>query len=500
VAIPIALVPRPITPRLLPVLWSIDENPVSIEGWDATAKVNVGFDQMRGRITAASAKALASIGQGSIVKGVLANGFVQWEGRLAAAPVIGNDRTAQITAQGYNVAAAKRTDPLLYETVSVAGWSDGAAAPFSQTGAIGPNYAASVLASGLSFTAPFQSVGLEYPLCFWRPGNLISRYAFTISVPTGTVANFFIRCRTTSGNPASGRTFVADHAVADGAVIDRVLVGSEQGELLQLSLYCSAGTSASDLTVILNGVKVWGATALTQFFASDVVANVAGRLGWDAGGRTSSPTGVLPLDWSGAWSDLLSYIAALDDYYWLVIENAGAGPRVVYGPYGGVNSWALSSERGAKWDLTPLEVFNRVTVGYTDTAGTAKTLQVMADPDPLASLGLINDYRFDVQDPQPDTALITALAYRLVGTLSRPRWRGRINAVSAYDANGRDAVQEIQPGDLVTITNWDAGTALPLLRVLEVSYRPDGPIALGIDAPVSIASLLRDFAPALRPF
>jgi hypothetical protein len=225
---------------------------------------------------------------------------------------------------------------------------------------------------------------------------------------------------------------------------------------------------------------------------SSIASELAARMGYDDSLITASLNNALPMDQiAGSWSDLLDRIAVLDDYRWLVLDDAGLGPRLDYGPW--AREWILYSAT-AEWSgLVPIELHNRVRVRYQTAAGTPSDVVVDAVSDPLEGTGLTNVYEYALEGVQTDDALATGVANLLLARVSTRRYAGPVHVLDAHDARGR-SVYEILPGDIARLTDF-APAASHQGRIYEVTYSAAG-VTLGIEAPADVTSILAAFAGA----
>lgn len=469
---------------LPPISWTIDGLSTPLAGWSSTTTAFGGFGQMRGTIKEADARRIPStVMQGSLVKGFTDGGSVVFEGRLSAPPAI-RGGLATFAAQGESVRAVKRTNRLLYQSRDVSLWTDRANPPYSDTGS-SPDLRVDVSPGALTWefeSGQAASAGEYHGVRFWAPGTQISRYAFRM-LSTFTAANHVIRTHRFTG-PNGSPTLVLDHPLALDTTVDAGTGAGEDGLNFEFILTSGSGTWTSNFIRLID-VRVNGNDLLTDSFTgSQVVADVGQRCGYDTSAVLTTSLNVLPLDWtSGSWAELLSYIATLEDRYWGVYEDG----KLKY-PAWGDREWTVYQADGATVDLTPLELYNQVTVKYVDVGGAPREVTVTASPDPLAATGIVNVWEESLADVQADSTLATQVAGNLLQRVSVQRYAGRIDCIKAIDSTGRDAPFEIRAGDTVRVADWDMNTAVTL-RVFEVEYTPNG-VSLGIEAGVSIASML----------
>lgn len=473
--------------------YTIDDEPVELIGFSGTSVAFGGFAQARGTIKEARARQIPStVGQGSKLE-VFAGGSSVWEGRLSAPPAI-RGGLASFAAQGESVRAAKRATRLMYQTRNYGVLTDIQNPPHNVT-STSPNKLHMQINDGgiLIGQEPGETINVgEYVACaLWTPGQPINRVAYEW-LSTFADASWKIEVLSSEGPSAGGLTSRSSTGMgATSQTVDTSWSPPANHDMVQIQQVWRGGSPAgmgAHYTLIKN-LRINGQSSADFFaddvgYASEVLTDVGRRLGYDISGVTTSGFNVLPLDWtSGSWAELLSYVASLEDRYWGVYEDS----KLLY-PAWGDREWTVYQADGATVDLTPLELYNQVTVKYVDVGGAPREVTVTASPDPLAASGIVNVWEESIADVQPGSTLATAVANNLLSRVSSQRYAGRIDCIKAIDSTGRDAPYEIRAGDTVRVADWDMNTAVTL-RVFEVEYTPNG-VSLGIESGVSIASLL----------
>lgn len=470
------------------VSWTLDGLETPLTSWNATTVAFGGFGQMRGTIRESDARRIPStVKQGSIVKGFTAGGVVIFEGRLSAPPAI-RGGLASFAAQGESVRAVKRNHRLLYQSRDVQAWTDKTSAPHLYVSH--PNKInLTVQPGGVLFGIQLGEttlVGENTGITFWAPGAQgvagLWRYAFSW-VSSFADVNWFIEGYNMAGPSGAGTLHGSTAISATSGTADFTLSGLDQVILLLVRRTGNWTATAGDY-VLLRDLRINSIAGGDYYAGSEVVTDVGRRLGYDTSAVIGTGLNVLPLDWTqGSWADLLSYIATLEDRYWGVYEDR----KLVY-PAWGDKEWTCYQADGATVDLTPLEIYNQVTVKYVDVGGSPREVTATASPDPLAGTDIVNVWEETLADVQPDPDLPTAVANNLLPRVSTLREQGRIDAVKLYDHTGREATYEARAGDTVRVADRDMNTA-SVHRIFEVEYTPNG-VALGIESGVSIASLL----------
>jgi hypothetical protein len=471
------------------VSWTIDGLSTPLLGWTATTTAFGGFGQMRGSILEADARRIpSSVTQGSVVTGYTSGGFVVYQGRLSAPPAI-RGGLASFAAQGESVRAVKRANRLTYQKRGEDSWTDKTSAPHLYVShpdqihmTINPGGILFNFAPGETIT-PGENAGVA----FWAPGpqGVAGLWRCQFSFLSSFIdPDWKLECYNMVGPSGAGSLIGTVNISALTSAVD-FSAGIGLDQMILLLKY--GGTSTKVLGgdyVLIRDLRVNSIAAGDSYLGSEVVTDVGRRLGFDVMGVVGSGLNILPLDWtSGSWAELLSYIATLEDRYWRVVEDS----KLEYDAWG-TKEWTVYQADGALVDLTPLELYNQVTVKYVDVGGAPREVTVTASPDPLAASGQVNVWTESLSDVQPDPDLPTAVANNLLPRVSTLRETGRIDVVKAYDSTGREAVREIRAGDTVRVADRDMNTA-SLHRIFEVEQDAEG-VSLGIEGGVSIASML----------
>lgn len=437
------------------------EVPASGMRWSSEAG---GYHRASIRIPESAARRL-EIGQGSILKLWQQNGRPAWEGRLARPPYVRRGE-ALLEANGYKVAAEKAHDRLMYQVRDLSVWGDATLPPHS--------YAVPTDMVAIS-TAPQNGLVIEMTnrsgaaktfralIAAWFPGAKISRYAFGVQGSgTGTLT---IQVDRATG-PNGTRTTIATHATG----VDQVVTDGEDMLVIQIAGEVPNATDTATLKLYDLRVNDAGTTT-DSLFTSELVTDIARRLGWDARGILPTSTDVMPLDLiSGSWADAgLDYAAELDARQWRVLDDRGSGPFLEYVPWGH-REWRVLQQDGAKvGDLQPLEAFNRVIVRYTDNTSAPRQVVRDAFPDPLNGR-YTNAFEYQIPGTQADEVLAQLVADTLLPEVTRERWSGPVHVTKVYD---QGTPHDIVAGDVLTIMDWDQGEA-KRLRVASTDGDPTG--------------------------
>lgn len=452
--------------RLPPLHYTVDgrEIPLGDPSWSSAMG---GFSRASGSAPAAD---VAGAGQDSVLRIYTRSSTDPvWEGRLSSDPWIDNGM-ASIEATGYRASADKRVGRLLYSSIDYGSFQAASDPPYSRTtgGSTVPGQAED---SALVWDGS-GGANSSGDLVFWAedtPGG-ITRIAYDkLGGGSVTIKKFT--------GPDGVMTTVT---TSTATTVDLAITTNPQDAVVIAS--STAGTRVVNLRI--NGIAVGD-----RMTTSEIAADIGRRLGYDVSQVEASAINALPFDLqSGPWSDSgLDYLAGLDDWVWLVLGDKGTGPQLVYRPWGS-RVWQAALGQGAACRLVPLERYNKVRVSYTLTSGTLQSVELTANPDPLAAHGTVNVYEHSLTDPQNDNTLATLVGMQLLAYLSQPRYRGQIEVAVCADAGGIANPSEALPGDHVRLTDFALGTALEL-RIYGVDARPDR-VAFGIEMEPTVGSVV----------
>jgi hypothetical protein len=476
------------------IFFSVDGSPVELADWSMSSTSNLGFDQFRA--VAASSRAKRIIGgldQGSLIEAFTEHGVRIWEGTIAQPPKLGQDGLAHVAAQGHGYRALKSGDRVTPILDNPGAWIPQTLDPVNLPGDAFLNDI--VVTNTLSTRSIlFSSAGtvgaFECGLAFVARGMNITRLEATLSA-VGAAATCWrvFTARLPDVEATRHLEFVTTGGSAFSATgmgspnpYHRELIGVDfaPSDVVILQVYDEDGTLGSASYTITNP-RVWGDYDDDAIFTDQAAKIVARQLGWDPDGVTGK--GQAPLtssDWVGDGASYLSYIAGLEDYCWGVWDDRGHGPLLTYGPYGRT-TWEVSGATGASWELDPLERIRRVTIQQLNvdkslTEISLEAPQTAGVPDDVAS-----EVKGSLNDDQSGTTLAALTAWRTMQRMIRPRYRGQVFAVNAYEqGSGRNAVYEVRAGDLIKITDFSLDGSITL-RVHDVEYTPRG-VSIGIEA------------------
>jgi hypothetical protein len=478
--------PRTPDPLILPgVSWTLEGKAVRMESdWSATARWDGGFDQMRGTMPESDWRSVPGAGQGSIVRATLSTGETLYEGRLVTTAQVKRGR-ATIAAQGHYVAAEKEATRLFVQSRDMSIWQPTTGEPFvssSGTPVFGDNKNISTDAGNRLLFRIDRNVTVPIDrrngFGFYIEGVDLKKIAFTMSYesPADETNDLAIRLYTANGpngNGAGDQTFITSWITTGGNNGDeQIQTIATPADLILLYLHTVVEHSQNTPAEYrLTHTRVWSSITTNNTYDGYELANHIGNgLGWDTSRVVEETFDILPFDHIGSWAEAMTYVAEMEDRYWRVLADDGAGPVLEYADWG-TTDWTVYLARGAQDDLTPLEQFNQACVRFLTPGGVERVTEVRADPDPLPDI--TSCYDFDLTDRQADHDFAQRVGARLARAFSRLRYSGRVDVIAAYDpVSGRNHPYGILPGDTVTIADFGQAQKLPL-RVMGVEYSHD---------------------------
>lgn len=467
------------------IFWTLDGKPIDFV-WQSASAVLGGYDNCAGALPEIQARRRGAA-QGSVLKAMQENGRPFYEGTLLLDPRYSNG-LALISATGYKEAAELRDDRVPFQVRDLSIWGDATNPPFSQalagtpaTATIGPNLVNITYDNPTGSTKTYTA-----KIAAWFPGMVggIARYAMNWAKSNVTSESVVVKL---GMGPNGTLTTEATHTLSP---VDRT-VTTTGNDMMVIEISGQVATITNALFSIAN-LRLNGVGTTDTYTAGEVVNYLGALLGFDVTAVPASPTNVLPLDVTASWAGTWDYMAMIEDYQWRVLEDAGMGPRLEFGPW--TKEWDVTLKSDATPDLAPLKRYNKVRVRYLDDVGADRSVYVTADPDPFALQKRTYLYTTDLRDIQGDTTLPTNVANTLISRLSSVRYAGRLQVVGARQDGGVGTVFDVLPGDLVTIADWGPQDA-QTLRITEVEWTQYG-ATLGIEQPASAASLI---AKALLP-
>ena len=470
------------------VAWSIGGVPVNFEWGSCSMTAPGGYSDVSGQVT--GARQLKRIRQGQTIIGTRANGRILYKGTVVSPPKIVND-TAYVEGEGFQAIVRRHNERLPYLIADASQWSEISSEPFS--------YSASS-----KFTLQSQGDLLGWkvaPSETWGSSGLRDGYA--IYIPDNGVQRIRATLRKSDNDADWEMAFLGgDDLGAISDVTTKALsVANPDGTALNIH-YASTASNTVAIVVRTTGSTTpstkyhwWlqDVTACviaddTDFSVSDVVSDVAMRLGFGEEVNTSSIQ-VETLDWTSGWDELLNYMAAIEDWTWLVIEDTSKQMKpaaLVFRPWGH-NTWNTSLDL-AKENLTVAPLYNRVTVMYERPAGVPhhKTYRPsdFGITDPVPDL----EYEFPdsptLENPQRSTNMVEAIAQRLMRRVTETRLAGTIRVSGLTSGRPFD----MKAGDMLNINGYNP--AVPPQRISHITYNADGTADVQLERSWDVGAML----------
>jgi hypothetical protein len=460
------------------ISWTLDGRPIRLSDWEATTAVNAGYDTARGRSPRGD---VVHAVQGSILTAYRTDASVMWQGRLAQPPTIRRG-VAQLEAGGFHRKLRKTSRPMLYRFDDISAWVPGDGDPHEYLSS--EKYEQSIYPGRMVLTIDKDEAyvaGNKNRAVLWLEDNRISKVEYDWSI-SSSASNFDLLLERGDG-PDGTLTTEHTQSLSPTTSGTRTVSLTGNNDLVCLNLECNTNTTpTTKRKVIITGIRVYGRSTSDNVTASDVASDIADMAGLEDN-VTGTETRILPLFFeAGSHADRLDFLAAFEDFRWLVLENRGDGPRLDYGPYSRV--WRVTEERGAVYDLIDQERFNEVRVFFRAPSGRSRTVTAEAD----AGISYTNTYEFEWELPQNSSGIATAVATRVVNRLSQRRVAGSVEVREVTDTNGAyRAGHDVLAGDLLDLTDQ---ADLPPQRIVRVTYREDG-VRIDLENDVDLTALLR---------
>lgn len=468
--------------------WTVAGSPVLISDWSASMVAPGGFD----RFTGAAIASKVDADQGAPVAGYRPDGTVLWYGQIVAPPKV-DEGIARFAAQGLKARLEKYRSRFPYQIRDYSQWAPGDA----------DIYGYSAMSDNISYESQYGQLkwsiddavtitaGERYRAVLWVPGFPIRRIEFTFK-HTADGVHYEIQIETARGPDGTFTTNYTHSLSGVGSTdVDRSFTGRE--DLVSIMLVRKDdGTTNLNRTfrAIKLLVNVWAKD--DKLSVGEVVVDVGGRLGLDTTGVRASAPNCMPLDFTGTAAELLNYLAVFDSMVWMVLEALPSGDRLVRVPWD-EQQWYASSERGASFDLEPLEQFNRVTVPYTTTSGSLATVSVDAWPDPLSERGIKNEYLVEaLNDQQGNANIATQVAEEILTQVSGFNVRGSAKLARVWGDDGEHPAWDVTAGGMLNAIDYQP--TIPSQRIVTATYTPGGIVDVALGQDIGADALLARIA------
>jgi hypothetical protein len=434
--------------------------------------------------------------QGDKVVARRPSGKIIYQGKLTAPPKYVDD-VAIVSAYGPRSTVDQFADRLPYQIRGGDAWQslDADPAHYSVNELYSPTHKGNaigvVLKQGEAFAISDRS-----GFYLWVDGYDIQRVSGTIRKKTVTqTANFSMRVRRASslGTQTDVQTFVlSDAANPDGTTFAVTFDASADTAIIDWNA-TAANTPAVTRKYWVDDLRVGVITPADTFTTADVASDVADRCGYAS--VTSGSLNVLPLDWTGAATDLLDYIAALEDSTWLVLHDpSGRSWGKLHFRAWGHHVWHTRLDGMAEDNgLTVLPLYDAYATTWENARGMPQKLRSTAVgvglTDPLPGKTFDYPEPAHIPDPQPDNALAAAINTRALQRLTKLRVQGSVK-VNAVRPPG--VPFDILPGDALRIGDFEP--KIPAQRVAGVTYNRDGSVTCSLERDLHLDTLVRHVA------
>ena len=470
------------------IAWSIGGAPVTMQ-WDSCRMTAPGgYEGVRGQVTGALQR--RKLRQGAEIKGVRPNGKILYQGTLVSTPKVING-VAYVEAEGYQAVVRRHNERLPYIIGDSSQWSGANELPFDYS-------------VNQKFTMASKNDSIGWTINQTETYAVDERAGYGLFVPDYAVQRIKCTMRKSSdtndfelyfrgANNLGALTLRGNRSLAaanpDGSAFS-VTIGGPDQDTVVVALWCTAAvTPANTKRVWLQDLVACVIADDDNWATSEVVSDVAARLNF-ADDVTATGTEIGVLDWNGGWDELLNYMAAIEDWTWLVIDDRTKGPKtdaqLTFRPWGH-KTWQTSLNTASE-NLTVAPLYNRVTVFYERPEGVPqhKTFDPadfdLDDPIP----GLHYEYPDPpvLENPQRNLKLVNNIAERLLTRVTKTRLVGSIKVAALT----KGVPFDIQAGDLLNIPDYDPKVGPQ--RISAVTYNADGTADLSLERSFDIAAML----------
>lgn len=471
--------------------WSVAGQPAQLEWEPFTATAPGGYGQF-------TAKAKPQRGvrlrcwQGDIVEGRRPDGQVVYQGKLMAPPKYVDD-VAQFTSVGPRNVVDRYNQRLPYQIRDASLWQELHADPAHFSG----NSAKFAIAQKGSSVGVVVGQGQTYALndnqgyYLWVQGWSIANVQFTLRKSANN-SSFDLRVRG-SDDAFTAPTTITTKAMASGGDADgtseTISFSGAEYSIAVIDWNANGAASPNNQRFWADDVRVGVITDQDTFTTSDVATDVAQRCGYAV--SATGGVNVLPLDWNAPATDLLNYMADIEDATWLVLHNPDGNKKYgkLYFRDFGRSTWhtelgAWAEDEGL--ELMPL--YDRVTTMFENPPGVQQQVRTSAGEaglrDPLP--GESYDYPdiMQLEDPQADGALASAINAKMLARLTTLRVQGSVRVRFVREGVPWD----ILPGDNLVLGDFQP--TLPAQRIAAVTYNKDGSVTCSLERDVRLTALL----------
>lgn len=476
--------------------WTVRGRPVKVEWQSFDATAPGGYGDVNGLRILPRRGRRVHCWQGDRVQATRPNGKVLYEGRLIAPPKYVED-VAVVSARGPRSIVDQFADRLPYQIAGGDDWQGLDSDPANYTTNIVPDISPNSKGNGIGvkFGPATYAVNDRNGFYLWVEGYAIARVAGTIRKHGAQNANQDMRIRRAVpwGSATTISTFtLSDAANPDGSTFDVAFDASSEVAIIDWAINTAYSPTASR-SYSVERVRVGVIATGDTFSTAQVAQDVASRCGYAVAATGS--TNVLPLDWTSGATDLLDYVAAIEDSTWLVLHDpTGRNYGKLHLRAFGRRTWTTRLDGDAEdQGLTVCPLYDRYATTWESARGMPhKTTSKVADfglRDPLPGRTFDYPEPGEIPDPQTDNTLALALNQRALRRLTTLRLEGQVK-VNALRRQG--VPFDILPGDLLRIGDFEPD--VPAQRIAGVTYNRDGSVTCSLERDLRLDSMVRDVA------
>jgi len=460
------------------IAWTVDGQTASLVDWQADSATDWGDRTLTGSLPTSVSWAE----EGAPIVGWRSTDDAMWSGTLETIRL--EDDLLKVRAYGGAEALMRNQTRMFYRIDGADRWADSETDPHSYNNSekfdvtLGRGHVMWKVGDGDTAYA----VGNQSAVVLWVEGGLITRYSIQVE-PDINFANLEVETHNATG-PSGSRTLEGTHSLAaiGGIPTTYARTLTTPADLLSLRMIADgAFTPAARHRVKVNAIKVYGRTIDDAFSISEVVEDVAGVAGLVDAGITANTTAALPLDWNEDLPGLLSYMAELADWRWMVTHEG-----LVFGPF--AKTWEAFTSADATTALEPERRYNRVRVPYRAVSGALRTSEGVPSVDPFPDERVT--WVEELEDPQPDSTLADAFAQAQADYFASTRLRGSLTPVRVRYRGEIRTPYDVRAGDLLSMP--DLSPEIGPQRIQTVTYRPGENVTVELGAGFNVVRTLAE--------
>lgn len=344
--------------RLLPrVVCSIDGSTLPVQDYSFTSVANGGYHEFRGQAPVRNLLALGADQEAPLTVYHEETGDILWDGRFVEDPEI-DEGVGLISATGPKSELEKNHGRLLFQVYPR--WTAADGNPHNYTFQNPQRVQVSPDDGRVTFTingGETLANADHNGVAFWAgEGTGIIRIAFTWLADRASGGFLTLHAEKMAGPTGAGST-ITTYAINGTNGTEDTTVAAPILDQVVLFLSGSVGVGLIDPTyrLLLRDLRVNSIASGDTYYAHEVLQHLAGRVKFNTSLIETSGLNVLPLDWSGSWAALASYIVSLLDWRWLVSTVPTPGTGLVQyleaGPW--EREWTLFKGSRARPNLKP---------------------------------------------------------------------------------------------------------------------------------------------------